>query len=629
MQSYAAPNWQREINSFKGIKSTIIIEGNIHDKYPVFSSDGKIKDFFPIEKTITCLYDSGDTEGCYNFLFCDPLRGFYNLLISDYTEKLINSCREAAKSSKIKLQELNEQMDNGKDGSEKSREMALAYQLGRRGQNGMIENAEIIRAAITERINDKAYEEGDTGSKSIAVVVNYASRFLASVDNLSAMETLFFLNLLYASKNAINYKKNTMIIIVDKFSDIPAWFYYNNPNVRMLTIPNPDRRIRCAYIDHVSNLLKDTPISDLNNDNRFADLTDGMKIIELQDICFLYEKDKENITDIAEAVSIFKYGFKENRWLQIRDKIGVNAKEIINRRVKGQDNAIERAVSVIKRAVLGLSGMQHSSDTKPKGILFLAGPTGTGKTELVKAITDLLFEDERSLIRFDMSEYREENSDQKLFGAPPGFVGYDQGGQLTNAVKNNPFSVLLFDEIEKAHPSIMDKFLQILEDGRMTDGRGNTVYFSETLIFFTSNIGLTDNFDPNIPYTELEARVKTALASKFKPEVRNRIGENVVVFNYIDEQASKEIIDMKIDHIISNINKALGVEIDVDENALRWFYEKCRQDETRLYGGRGIGNIIERYFLNTLSEFIFDNNCDENSKVEVIVNAGAIDFLKR
>jgi len=142
--------------------------------------------------------------------------------------------------------------------------------------------------------------------------------------------------------------------------------------------------------------------------------------------------------------------------------------------------------------------MQHSSESsKPRGILFLAGPTGTGKTEIVKAIAEALFEDEKTLIRFDMSEYTAEHSDQKLFGAPPGYVGYDNGGQLTNAVKNNPFSILLFDEIEKAHPNIMDKFLQILEDGRMTDGQGNTVYFSETLIFFTSNVGISrETIDP-------------------------------------------------------------------------------------------------------------------------------------
>ena len=165
-----------------------------------------------------------------------------------------------------------------------------------------------------------------------------------------------------------------------------------------------------------------------------------------------------------QLVDLYKYGIRENQWTAMADKLRDDPAAVLRRRVKGQEPAIDKIVTVLKRSVLGFSGMQHSSGTKPKGVLFLAGPTGTGKTEMVKAVTELLFGDERSYLRFDMSEYAAENADQKLFGAPPGYVGYEAGGQLTNAVRANPFSVLLFDEVEKAHPSIMDKFLQILED---------------------------------------------------------------------------------------------------------------------------------------------------------------------
>ena len=167
----------------------------------------------------------------------------------------------------------------------------------------------------------------------------------------------------------------------------------------------------------------------------------------------------------------------ENPWDTLDPTEIKTALDDFRQRVKGQDFALVKTLDVVKRAVTGMAGLQSSSHAKPKGILFFAGPTGTGKTETAKTLAEKLFGDESCCIRFDMSEYSQSHSDQKLLGAPPGYVGYEAGGQLTNAIKENPFSILLFDEIEKAHPSIFDKFLQILEDGRMTDGQGNTVYF--------------------------------------------------------------------------------------------------------------------------------------------------------
>jgi len=272
----------------------------------------------------------------------------------------------------------------------------------------------------------------------------------------------------------------------------------------------------------------------------------------------------------------------------------------------------------------------------------LAGPTGTGKTEIVKAVTELLFEDEKSLIRFDMSEYAAEHADQKLFGAPPGYVGYDSGGQLTNAVKNNPFSVLLFDEIEKANPKIMDKFLQILEDGRMTDGQGNTIYFTETLIFFTSNIGISRELkDPNTglitrekivtpddKFDVIEERVRSEMNNHYKPEVMNRFGENILVFNYIDEVASKEIAKSQIDNINQIYFKNNKIEIKISDDAYQLLYSMCWQDEPRSNGGRGIGNVIEDQYLNHLAEFIFDENIQEGDIINVNDKNGKFDFIR-
>ena len=189
-----------------------------------------------------------------------------------------------------------------------------------------------------------------------------------------------------------------------------------------------------------------------------------------------------------------------------------------------------------------------------KSILFLSGPTGTGKTELAKSLAEWLFDSKEKCLRFDMSEYAQAHSDQKLFGAPPGYVGYEAGGQLTNAVKANPFSVLLFDEIDKADSSILDKFLQILEDGRLTDGKGETVHFSDTLIIFTSNIGTTNfKYGDDINYEEYcnkyKEEIKTFFTTKSKPEIMNRIGENFLFYKFISREAGREIADKQLTNI--------------------------------------------------------------------------------
>jgi ATP-dependent Clp protease ATP-binding subunit ClpA len=222
-------------------------------------------------------------------------------------------------------------------------------------------------------------------------------------------------------------------------------------------------------------------------------------------------------------------------------------------------------------------------------------------------------------------------------------VGYDSGGQLTNAVKNNPFSVLLFDEIEKANPKIMDKFLQILEDGRMTDGQGNTIYFTETLIFFTSNIGISKEIidpdtrvvtgrenivTPNDKLEVIEKKVRDAMKTHYKPEVMNRFGENILVFTYINETASQEIAKSQIDNINRNYQKNNKIEIKMNDDAYKLLYSLCWQDEPRSNGGRGIGNVIEDQYLNHLAEFIFDNNCQENDVIIVKNNNGSFGFAR-
>ena len=362
---------------------------------------------------------------------------------------------------------------------------------------------------------------------------------------------------------------------------------------------------------------------------------------------------------------LYKYGIRENPWDALED-------DILNRihsefcQIKGQEKALSKVEEIVCRAVVGLSGLQHSSAShKPRGIMFLAGPTGVGKTETAKALSRAIFNDENACIRFDMSEYREAHSDQKLFGAPPGYIGYEGGGRLTNEVRKRPFCILLFDEIEKASPTIMDKFLQILEDGRMTDNQGNTVYFKETIIIFTSNVGLTkleyDEYgrpmldesgtprrvptvtikDPTVADSEdfrqeVESRlfngVKNYFTSNGRPELLNRLGEdNIVVFQFIDVEVAEAICESKLKMICSDISKQKGVNLHYSEilPALKKMAVKERAN-----GGRGVGNMLERELLNPLAKYLetirnaisypVDMGCrlDESGKVcfEVIHN---------
>ena len=289
-----------------------------------------------------------------------------------------------------------------------------------------------------------------------------------------------------------------------------------------------------------------------------------------------------------------------------------------------------KALDIIKRAVTGLSGSQGSRvGGRPRGVMFLAGPTGTGKTELAKTLTELLFGDERAYIRFDMSEFSAEHADQRLIGAPPGYIGSDLGGELTNAIREKPFSVVLFDEIEKAHPRILDKFLQILDDGVLASGRGERVYFSEAVIIFTSNLGIY-KFDedgrrvlqvtPEEPYTEVERKVRAEIESYFKtqlgrPELLNRIGENVVVFDFIRPEVATQIFDKMVANILERLADRQKIQISMPEGVRDALRERCLKDLSN--GGRGVGNQLEAWLINPLGRGLFDGKVTEGSSVTI------------
>ncbi|WP_305117075.1 AAA family ATPase, partial [Acutalibacter muris] len=406
------------------------------------SPDAVSPQFQPLDQLLVELFAAPDGTQPYRFLFADPLRGITDPAGTGDVARLASAAQREADCLVAEAEALNPASDPA------ARQQPFA-------SNRLVHDSLLVRAALSRRLEFPAETSEAAPASSIACVFNFASRLSSSPEDLTPEENAVFMNLALGAADAIRgdgAHVNTLVLVANRAADIPSWLLRGNPDVRVISLPNPDRPAREAYVDLAFPDLASPALAKARG--KLIDTTDAMKLVELDELRRLYARGGTAPENVTELVDLYKYGIRENRWTAMADKLRDDPAAALRRRVKGQEPAIEKIVTVLKRSVMGFSGMQHSSGTKPKGVLFLAGPTGTGKTEIVKAVTELLFGDERSYLRFDMSEYASENADQKLFGAPPGYVGYEAGGQLTNAVRANPFSVLLFDEVEKAHPSI-------------------------------------------------------------------------------------------------------------------------------------------------------------------------------
>lgn len=587
--------WHQELNHFIDIKTTFILEGNIYDlnPFPMETDNGIRWNMIMLDNY---LFKYLSSRGYGIIVFYNHIDGFYNEFEPEQLQEFLNVAGGGS-------------VPSGQTSYKVTDTQA----------------ADLIRRANQNR------------EYPVAVVLMMASRYVLSSDSIGECERDFYTKLMLTSlkktqvKTDNGFLNSIMIFICDKVNDIPVWLYIDNPLVKTLTINDPDKQTRQMFIDTQIKFFtgdKEYSKEDLDKYKElFVDLTDGFKNLELNALKILCKNENISIENIKDAINLYKYGIKDNPWADIPQDVLEGAEEFIKKRVKGQDNAVCHTLDVIKRAASNMTGLQHSSGSKPKGILFFAGPTGTGKTELAKTIAQLLFGDENACIRFDMSEYQQGHSDQKLLGAPPGYVGYESGGQLTNAIKEKPFSIILFDEIEKAHPSIFDKFLQILEDGRMTDGKGETVYFSECIIIFTSNLGIYDtdefgnkvlNITPDINYEELSDKLVHSIQNYFKlqlgrPEILNRIGENFVVFDFIRPDVANEILSAQLEKIRKNMRETKQIDIEISEEAKKYLTEKAFGNIEN--GGRGIGNVVEKHFINPLARYIFDNHIGENKTV--------------
>lgn len=460
------------------------------------------------------------------------------------------------------------------------------------------------------------------GFHKTAFILDYSDYLFGNANSLSEKERNYLAILGKALEESQSYNLldsefasvgNIVIIVAKSNAMIPPTFYLNNSMVSTVNVPLPGHQEREHFIENNVACLKISQniMTDKNAKDDLIDALDGFTLKEIAQMMKLSRQMTETLS-FEKLINLFKYGEKVSPWEELsKDKIG-RIEDELSKRVKGQDAAISKVKDVIIRAYTGFSGLQYSSkQKKPKGTLFFVGPTGVGKTELAKSLAAFVFGDENACIRFDMSEYNHEHSDQRLIGAPPGYVGYEAGGQLTNAVKEKPFCVLLFDEIEKAHGRILDKFLQILEDGRLTDGKGETVYFSETIIIFTSNIGAAEvsaDLEPKEVKKRFVKRVQDHFITKLgRPELLNRIGDNIVAFNFIDDpKVFTDIAKLKFKTIEEVVAERYGAKImfEKEDDSFMAIGKKAGKQN----GGRGLLNVMESVIINRLSEFIFERS---------------------
>jgi len=327
-------------------------------------------------------------------------------------------------------------------------------------------------------------------------------------------------------------------------------------------------------------------------------------------------KEEVDSEDIAEVVAKWT-GIPVSRMMEGEKEKLLNMEERLSLRVVGQKKAISSVANAVRRA---RSGLQDPN--RPIGSFIFMGPTGVGKTELARALAQFLFDDEQYMVRVDMSEYMEKHSVARLIGAPPGYVGYEEGGYLTEAVRRHPYSVVLFDEIEKAHPDVFNALLQILDDGRMTDGKGRTVDFKNTVLIMTSNVG--SQFIEEMggkDSGEMEKRVMDVLRSTFKPEFLNRI-DDIVIFNTLGPEEIKEIVGIQIS-LLSKRLEANKITLKLTESAEE-FLAKTGFDP--VYGARPIKRAIQRYVQDPLAVKILEGSVKEEDNVTVDVKDGEVVF---